>query len=94
MSADDEDSDLDEFIQSMLEELMPADTEDAPKVKPIFQAPTKQSKRTSCFPGTQPSFLPPGKRRQEDGMKEGLWIGNQSMMILRRPIRDSNQTTK
>ena len=34
---------MDEFIQSRLEEMMPADTEDAPKVKLIFLKPTKQS---------------------------------------------------
>jgi hypothetical protein len=65
MSAE-EDSDLDEFIQSRLEEMMPAGTEDASKVKPIFQAPTKQSKLTTYFSGKHGAFLPPVKRRQDD----------------------------
>ena len=58
MSADEEDSNLDEFIQSRLEKMMPADTEDAPKVKP----PTKQSKLTRYFLGKQAAFLPAGGR--------------------------------
>ena len=62
MSADEEDSNLDEFIQSRLEKMMPADTEDAPKVKPIFLPPTKQSKLTRYFLG---------KRRQEDRQPAG-----------------------
>ena len=51
MSADEEDSDLDKFIQSRLEEMMSADTKNAPKVSPIFLPPTKQSKLTRYFPG-------------------------------------------
>ena len=73
---------MDEFIQYKLEEMMPADTEDAPKVKPIFQAPTKQSKLTTYFPGKQTSFLPPVKRRQEDRMKEGL-------LAAAKPVNDN-----
>ena len=49
MSAKEEDPDYDQFIQSMLEEMMPADTEDAPKVKPTFQPQTKQSNLTKHF---------------------------------------------
>ena len=71
MSADEEDSDLDKFIQSRLEEMMSADTEDAPKVSPIFLPPTKQSKLTRYFPGKQAAFLPPVKRRQEDRQPAG-----------------------
>ena len=48
MSAEEEDSD--QFIQSRLEEVMPADTEDAPKVRPTFQPQTKQFKLTTYFP--------------------------------------------
>ena len=50
MSAEEKDPDYDQFIQSRLEEMMPADTEDAPKVKPTFQPQTKQSKLTIYFP--------------------------------------------
>ena len=71
MSADEEDFNLDEFIQSRLEKMMPADTEDAPKVKPIFLPPTKQSKLTRYFLGKQAAFLPPVKRRQEDRQPAG-----------------------
>ena len=70
MSAEEEDPDYDQFIQCRLEEMMPADTEGAPKVKPTFQPITMQSKLTTYFPRT--SLLLPGKRRQEDRMKEGL----------------------
>ena len=62
--------------------MMPADTEDALKVKPIFQAPTKQSKLITYFPGKQTSFLPPVKRRQEDRMKEGL-------LVDKEPVNDN-----
>ena len=40
----------DQFIQSRLEEMMPANTEDASKVKPTFQLQTMQSKLTTYFP--------------------------------------------
>ena len=80
---------MDEFIQYKLEEMMPADTEDAPKVKPIFQAPTKQSKLTTYFPGKKTPFLPPVKKRQEDRMKEGLLVDREPVNdINERPIRD------
>ena len=39
----------DQFIQSRLEEMMPANTEDASKVKPTFQLQTMQ-KLTTYFP--------------------------------------------
>jgi hypothetical protein len=45
ISAEEEDSDLDELTRSMLKEIMPADQ----KVKPIFRAPTKQSKLIDIF---------------------------------------------
>jgi hypothetical protein len=72
MSAEEEDPDYDQFIQSRLEEMMPADTEGAPKVKPTFQPLTMQSKLTAYFPRIYTFLLLPGKRRQEDRMKEGL----------------------
>ena len=50
MSAEEEDHDYDQFIQSRLEEMMPAETEDAPKVKLTFQPQTMQSKLTTHFP--------------------------------------------
>ena len=50
MSAEEEDPDYDQFIQSRLEEMMPADTEGAPKVKPTFQPLTMQSKLTTYIP--------------------------------------------
>ena len=67
MSAE-EDSDLDEFILTRLEKMMPADEAESPRVKPIFQAPTNQSKVARFFPGKQvaAAFLPPVHRRQED----------------------------
>ena len=49
-TAEEKDPDYDQFIQSRLEEMMPADTEDAPKVKPTFQPQTMQSKLTTHFP--------------------------------------------
>ena len=86
MSAKEEDSDLDKFIQSRLEEMMPADTEDATKVKPIFHSTNQAVKADLIFPCKHTSFLPPVEKRQEDRTKEGL-------LVDRKPQRRGRMKT-
>ena len=64
-SAELEDTDLDSFIQSRLEEILPV-PENVPKTK--FQPPTKQAILTKYYPSraTLPAFLPPVKKPKLD----------------------------